>query len=135
MASENGIVGEGKRVVEKVENGAERGEKDVKLVEEEEVLEEKDVEKAEGDEGEEGEGEDGEQDGEKEEENCDEEEEKSGDEKVVAKKRRRRGSVKEAPATPIERPSRERKTVERYMEMSDSRSSAGKAVLIEKVFD
>lgn len=134
MASENGIVGEGKRVVEKVENGAERGEKDVKLVEEEEVLEEKDVE-TEGGEGEEVEGEDGEQDGEREEENCDEEEEKSGDEKVVAKKRRRRGSVKEAPATPIERPSRERKTVERYMEMSDSRSSAGKAVLIEKVFD
>lgn len=130
MASENGIVGEENKVVDKVENDFELVSKDEE--EEKEVVEEKETEKAKNNgEGEEKEGEEvGEEDGENGDE--EEEEEKSG-EKVVAKKRKRGSGVKKAPNTPIERPSRERKTVERYMEMSDSKSSAGKAVLIEKV--
>lgn len=134
MASENGIVGEGKRGVEKVENGGEKEEKDVELVgeeEREEGGEEKGIEKAESD-SEKAESEEEEKGGDGEEE---EEEKKWGDEKVEVKKRRRRSSVREALITPNGRPSRERKTVERYMEMSDLKSSAGKAVLIEKVFN
>lgn len=137
MASENGTVGEERRVVEKVENGGEEVEKGVELVGEEEgeeVVEEKDIEKAESDgEGEEEEEEVGGEDSGKAE--SEEEEEKGEDKKGVVKKRRGGSSVKEAPITPNGRPSRERKTVERYMEMSNSKSSTGKAVLIEKVLD
>lgn len=136
MASENGIVGKGKRGVEKVENGGEKEEKDVELVVEEEGEEgeEKDIEKAESG-SEKAESEEEEVEEEKGGDVEEEEEEKKGGEKGEVKKRRRRSSVREAPITPNGRPSRERKTVERYMEMSDLKSSAGKAVLIEKVFN
>ncbi|KAK9120152.1 hypothetical protein Scep_018245 [Stephania cephalantha] len=48
------------------------------------------------------------------------------------KKRRKRGSVVREPVTPIDRPSRERKTVERYSEPTPERLSAVKGVSIVK---
>ncbi|KAK9117617.1 hypothetical protein Sjap_016564 [Stephania japonica] len=48
------------------------------------------------------------------------------------KKRRKRGSVVREPATPIDRPSRERKTVERYSAPTPERLSAVKGVSIVK---
>ena len=80
-----------------------------------------------------------EQDVEKEEEKETEEAEEEKEEEETSKKgsgmktpvsRKRRGEVKEST---IERPSRERKTVERYTETSLARGSATKPFSIEKV--
>ncbi|KAK9278748.1 hypothetical protein L1049_028325 [Liquidambar formosana] len=57
--------------------------------------------------------------------------EKKAGQESTEKKARRDSSMKE-PVTPIERPARERKIVERYSEPSAGRSSASKALSIEK---
>lgn len=50
-----------------------------------------------------------------------------------SKKAKGESNSKEPPVTPIERPTRERKTVERYTETTAGRGSASKQLSIEKV--
>ncbi|XP_073098546.1 uncharacterized protein [Elaeis guineensis] len=55
-----------------------------------------------------------------------------GGEEGTEKKERKRRSVAREPATPVERPSRERKAVERYSALSPRRASATKVLSIEQ---
>ncbi|XP_038984333.1 cilia- and flagella-associated protein 251-like isoform X2 [Phoenix dactylifera] len=55
-----------------------------------------------------------------------------GEEEGTEKKERKRRSTAREPATPVERPSRERKAVERYTALSPRRTSATKVLAIEQ---
>lgn len=70
---------------------------------------------------------------EEEKEESEEEDEEKEEEKPVKKKGKSRGESTEEPVTPITRPTRERKTVERYSESSEARGSTPKPLSIRKV--
>lgn len=55
------------------------------------------------------------------------------EEKTVKKGKKKEESTEEEPVTPISRPTRERKTVERYSVPSEARSSTPKPLAIKKV--
>ncbi|XP_072990853.1 DEK domain-containing chromatin-associated protein 1-like [Typha latifolia] len=113
--------------------GSDRGEEEMKdevegekEEEEEEEKEEKEKEKEE----EEEKKERGKKRGRRKKDTGEEKKEEEGE--GTGKKERKRRSVSKEAATPVSRPSRERKTVERYSELTPRSTSAKKAISIEK---